>query len=126
MTDNGDFEIVTKKQGDMAYNADNDRLVFAAIDNFPRILDIASEIVQIEKVRAQADAYAVVLREKRLCIEQEADAYVKKMKSDTDAVIGKAEVIRAMMRDYYNSGQSKLSGEEFSRIISDVMDRMWM
>lgn len=128
MSDNFDFEIVPSTRDELSTGDSNspghDKLAGAAADNFGQILDLAASIVEIQKMQVQADSCISMLREQRLMLAQEAEAYVKKLNADTDATVNKLEVIRRMMNDYYHAGQSKLSGEEFSKIMSDVLDRM--
>ena len=129
MTDNFDFEIVPSTRGGLANKPQQssvglDKLASAAADNFGRILDVATTVVEIQKMQAQADACIGMLREQRLMLEQETEAYVKKLNAETDATITKVEVIRRMMHDYYSSGNNKLTGDEFSKIISNVLDHM--
>lgn len=129
MTEYSDFEIVPSTRGRVANRAQQssaglDKLASAVADNFGRILDVAATVVEIQKMQVQADACIGMLREQRLMLEQETEAYVKKLNAETDATVNKVEVIRRMMRDYYSFGNTKLSGDEFSKIISDVLDHM--
>lgn len=129
MTDKYDFEIVPNKRGGLAHNPQQmpvglDKLATATAENFGRILDVATTVLEIQKMQIQADAYIGMLHEQRLMLEQETEDYVKKLNAETDATVNKVEVIRRMMHDYYSSGNTKLSGAEFSKIISDVLDHM--
>lgn len=124
MEESYDFEIVENTRGELDKSSNCDRLVGAVADNFGRIMDIAATIAEIQKMEVQVNGAISMLREKRLMLEQETEAYVKKLNTETDATIKKVELIRRMMCDYYNAGQSKLSGEEFSKIISDVLEHM--
>ncbi len=127
MNENGDFEIVATPRGTPAPRSSSpgvDRLASAAAENFSRILDAADAIIEIEKMKVQADVYINELREKRLMLEAGTRDYVAKVEARTDQTVRKAEVIRLMMQDYYRFGQDRLSGAAFSEIISDVLDRM--
>ena len=129
MTESMDFEIVPSTRGrlanEMQYSsAGLNKLASAAADNFDRILDVATTVVEIQRMQVQADACVALLREQRLMLEQETEAYVKKLNAETDATVNKVEVIRRMMHDYESSANSKLTGDEFSKIISDVLDHM--
>ena len=129
MAENFDFEVIPSSRGRGAVYRDNgstgiDKLAGAAAENFGRILDVAATVVEIQKMQVQADACIGMLREKRLMLAQETEAYVKKMNAETNRVVSKAEVIRHMMHDYYIYGQEKMSSEDFSKIISDMLDRM--
>lgn len=129
MAENFDFEIVQNSQrgiinqGEISHGLD--KLSGTIADNFERILDLAVSVAETKKMQAQADAYTDMLREQRQMLEAETDAYVKKLSMDTNATVTKVDTIRGIMSDYYASGQSKLSGEEFSKIISAVLDKMW-
>ncbi len=129
MTESFDFEIVPSTRGGLNNKshqapAGYDKLVSAVAENFVRILDIATTVAEIQKMQVQADACIGMLREQRLMLEQETEAYVKKLNAETGATINKVEAIRRLMHDYYCSGYTKLSGDEFSKIISDVLNHM--
>ena len=128
MRENPDFEIVTSSRKlPVEYTPNGlgmDNLVNAAANNFDRILDIASSIVETRRMQVQAVACIHMLEEKRKTLVAEAEAYVKRVRTETDATVNKAEVIRRMMQDYYRSGRNSLTGDEFSRIISDVLNHM--
>ena len=128
MAENYDFEIVPSTRGELSTGSNTspgaEKVLGAVADNFGRILDVASTVVEIQKLQVQAESCVSLLREQRLMLEQETEEYVKKLNAETDSTVNKAEVIRRMMHDYYSAGQSKLSGEEFSKIISDVLDHM--
>lgn len=128
MQEFGDFEIVSSSRRPLAGRASSsnglDNLADAAANNFDRILDIASAMVEIQKIQTQANACIGMLREKRLLLEAETEAYVNRIRAETDATVNKAEVIRRMMQDYYSIGRHSLTGDEFSQIISDVLNHM--
>lgn len=134
MSEYNDFEIVPTTRGvpSPQSHAQNparvlrgmDKLAGAAADNFDRILDAAFAITEIEKMKVQANVYITQLREQRKMLEEETKAYVAKVEAETDRTVQKVEVIRRIMQDYYRFGQDKLSGSEFSKIISDVLDQM--
>ncbi|MCR5107991.1 MAG: hypothetical protein K6B28_07480 [Lachnospiraceae bacterium] len=101
-----------------------EKLLGAVAENFGRIVDIASAIVEIERMDAQTDAYISELEEKRKMLAEEADAYVKIQNAKTNAVVSKVEIIRMMMQDYYNYGREGLSNEDFSKIMQQVISQM--
>ena len=128
MAENYDFEIVPSSRNGIRKN-DNvsrgvDKLAGVAADNFDRLMDVASAFAEIQKMQVQADAAVSMLREKRLSLEAETSAYVRRLRAETDASLGKLEIVRCMMKDYYHSDQTKLSGEEFSRLILDVLNSL--
>ena len=129
MTESFDFEIVPSTRGGLGNkshqgSAGHDNLLSAVADNFGRILDIATTVAEIQKMQVQADACIGLLREQRRMLEQETETYVEKLNAETGATINKVEAIRRLMHDYYCSGYTKLSGDEFSKIISDVLNHM--
>lgn len=129
MTESFDFEIVPSTRGGLGNkshqgSAGHDKLLSAVADNFGRILDIATTVAEIQKMQVQADACIGLLREQRRMLEQETETYVEKLNAETGATINKVEAIRRLMHDYYCSGYTKLSGDEFSKIISDVLNHM--
>ena len=129
MADNFDFEIVPNSRSrDIVGRGNNssgvDQIAGAIAENFDRIVDIAATVVEIQKMQVQADACINMLREQRLMLETETEAYVKRINADTNATVSKAEAISRMMNDYYIHGHDRLSGEDFSRIISDILDHM--
>ena len=126
-----DFEVIPPTRGVVEPKKKNtpdisgkEHMLHAVADNFGRILDVASSIVEIEKINVQANAYISELEEKRKMLVEETDAYVRKLEADTNSTVSKIEVIRQMMKDYYESGQKTLSGEEFSKVITDILNRM--
>ncbi len=126
-----DFEIVPS-DGEITFpkrNSDTDiqgkeHLADAIADNFERVLDIATSIVEIEKINAQTNAYVSILEEKRKNLIAEADAYVKRVNADTQATVSKVEIIQRLMQDYYQSGKNTMNSEDFSRIISEIIVKM--
>lgn len=125
MGDNFDFELVKSTRGNLVEQHPQnggEHLAHAVADNFGRILDVAAALAEIGRIDAQADAYVKSKQADREMLAQETEAYVKRLQAETDAKVSKAEVIRRMMQDYYNSGQQKMSGEEFGRIIAKVID----
>ena len=95
MTENFDFEIVPSTRGGLANKPQQgsglDKLASAAADNFGRILDVATTVVEIQKMQVQADAYIGTLRENRLMLEQETEAYVKKLNAEKTVLYSSAQ-----------------------------------
>ena len=83
-----DFEIVQSKrnipvveQGEITVlpsSKYNSRLGDAIADNFGQILDLASNIVEIEKMKVQSDAVISQMEESRKALIAEATAYAMK------------------------------------------------
>lgn len=130
-----DFEMVQSRrntsvvdQGDVTVppsSQNNSRIGDAIADNFGQILDLASNIVEIEKMKVQSEAVLKQMEESRKNLLAEAEAYATKKNADTDSVIHKMQMVRDMMRDFYQyNNNANLSGEDFSRIISSIVSEM--
>lgn len=130
-----DFEIVQSRritpvvdQGEVTgrpSSQDNSRIADAIADNFGQILDLASNIVEIEKMKVQSAAVLKQMEESRKNLIAEAEAYATKKNADTDSIIQKMQIVREMMRDFYQyNNNANLSGEDFSRIISSIVSEM--
>jgi len=132
-----DFEIVqsrrntpapTVDQGDVTVlpsSQNNSRIVAAIADNFGQILHLASNIVEIEKMKVQSEAVLKQMEESRKNLLAEAEAYATKKNADTDSVVQEMQMVRDMMRDFYQyNNNANLSGEDFSRIISSIVSEM--
>lgn len=120
-----DFEIVesTRAKGEVAERS-NHRIEDALADNMGRIIDIAKDIVDIQRMRVQSEAVLAKMAEDRRMLTAEAEAYVLKKNADTKAVVDRMKIVQELLRDFYAYNQvstSGLSGEEFTKIISDVI-----
>lgn len=105
--------------------AQNSRMSDAIADNFGQILELASGIVEIEKMKVQSAAVLKQMEESRKNLLAEAEAYATKKNVDTDGVVQKMQMVRDMMRDFYQyNNNANLSGEDFSRIISSIVSEM--
>lgn len=102
---------------------DTHPLTQAVADNFPKILDIATQCVDILKIREMSEAQIKELREKRESLVVEADAYVKKKNADTDSFKTRGETIRLLLEDYYKyGGTEKLPAEDFIKILEKTLN----
>lgn len=130
-----DFEMVQSRrdtsvinQGDVSVSPSikNNSLIEKSIaDNLSQILNIASDIVEIEKIKVKSEAVIKAMTENRKNLLAEAEAYVKKINAETDRSIQKMQIIRDLMRDFYQyNNNANLSGEDFSRIISSIVSEM--
>lgn len=125
MKDDFDFEIVERKPQTPMYPKEGsgaDHLQHAVAENFGRIMDCACAIAESKKLLAQADAYSAKVDADCRALAAEAKVYVDKLEADTKAKVSKAEVIRRMLKDYYLYGQERLSGTDFSAVITKVID----
>lgn len=101
-----------------------ERLGAAVADNFGNILQLASSIVEIKRMEVASKAVLDKLREDRKMLLAEAEAYALKKRVDTNDVVQKMQVIRMMMQDFYAQNNSKISSEDFTKIITSVVDQM--
>lgn len=93
-------------------------------DNFENILNLAGNIVEIEKMKVASDACLKKMAEDRKRILDEAQAYAIKRRVDTSSVVDRMNVIRSMMQDFYAHSQGNLSGDDFCKIITEVVNQM--
>lgn len=129
-----DFEIVESRRNLSAEDLScairpaspqNNRIADAVADHFGQILEVASSIVEIEKMRVQSDAVLKQMEASRKNLLAEAEAYAKKKNADTNSVVQKMQIVREMIRDFYQCNtNTNLSGEDFSRIISSIVCEM--
>ena len=118
VVDQGDVTVLTASQN-------NSRIGDAIADNFSQILDLAFNIVEIEKMKIQSEAVLKQMEETRKNLIAEAEAYATKKNADTDGITQRMQIVRDMMRDFYQyNNNANLSGEDFSRIISSIVSEM--
>lgn len=116
---------IVKNNNSVVFKGQNaDKLINAAADNFDSILQIASDIVSIQKMKAQSEAIVRELDAKGDYLIKEAQAYVAKKEADTNQTIKKMEVVRLMMKDFYEHAPSNITGDEFSKIIIQFIDKI--
>lgn len=101
------------------------RLVNAAADNFPRILDLVGDIVSIQKMKVQSQIDVREIEEKRKTLLAEADAYVQKKNADTRSFVERINAVRLLMNDFYqNCGNQQLTSEDFCKVITEIVNQM--
>lgn len=93
-------------------------------NNFDSILNLAGSIVEIQKMKIASDACLAKMAEDRKRILDEAQAYAIRKKADTSSVVDRMNVIRSMMQDFYAYSQGNLSGDDFCKIITEVVNQM--
>ena len=93
-------------------------------NNFENILNLAGNIVEIRKMKVASEACLAKMAEDRKRIIDEAQAYAVKKRADTSSVVDKMNVIRSMMQDFYAHSQGNLSGDDFCKIITEVVNQM--
>ncbi|GKU25196.1 hypothetical protein [Clostridium folliculivorans] len=131
MSDNG-FEFVESRRMKKVSNNDNgpvvvergNKVVDKVVDNFENILSLAGDIVEIKKMQVQSDAILAKMKEDRENLLAEAKAYAERKNADTNSVVEKMKVIQSMMKEFYQFNNSNMSGEDFSRVISEIVTQM--
>lgn len=93
-------------------------------NNFENILNLAGSIVEIQKMKVASEACLAKMAEDRKRILDEAQAYAVKKRADTSSVVDRMNVIRSMMEDFYAHSQGNLSGDDFCKIITEVVNQM--
>ena len=93
-------------------------------NNFENILNLASSILEIQKMKVASEACLAKMAEDRKRIVDEAQAYALKKRADTSSVVDRMNVIRSMMQDFYAHSQGNLSGDDFCKIITEVVNQM--
>lgn len=92
--------------------------------NFDNILNLAGSIVEIQKMKVASEACLRKMVEDRKRLMDEAQAYAIKKRADTNSVVDRMNVIRSMMQDFYAHNQGNLSGDDFCKIITEVVNQM--
>jgi len=102
---------------------EKDRLIGAFADNMPKIIELAKDIAEIRKIKVISNAIISELDKKKELLLAEAEVYVKKSSADSKAVIDKIEMVRLILREYYqyNAGNKVISDELFADIITGVL-----
>ena len=131
------FEIIESGTGTPAKNTSNspietgnrnitkgDKAMDMLVNNFDNILKLAISIVEIQKMKVASEACLKKMAEDRKRILDEAQAYALKKRADTNSVVDRMNVIRFMMQDFYAHRQGNLSGDDFCKIITEVVNQM--
>lgn len=123
---NKDIDSVNPEIMEMPLSETNksEAIVNSIVNNFPKILEIVSDIIEIEKRKAESEAIIKKMEEDRKMLLAETEAYVKRKQSDTHQILGKMEIIRELMKDFYQHAPSNLTGEQFSEIITKFIDKL--
>ena len=92
--------------------------------NFGRILDLAGEMIEIRKLKEVTEAQLMLMEENRKQLIDEANAYAIKKRADTDSVVGRMTIIKEMMQDFYVHNNGQMTGEDFCKIITEIVNQM--
>lgn len=101
-----------------------DKLMGAVADNFDTILGLATDIVDIQKMRVQSEITIAEIREKRQQLLAEAQAYALRRDADTRNIVERMKVIREMMNDFYQHNTQNMSSEDFRIVITSIVEQM--
>lgn len=93
-------------------------------DNFPKILDLAGDLLEIKKMKVASEAVLAKQREDRLSLLAEAEAYAKKKNADTADIVGRFTLVRDMMRDFYAANTGTMTSEDFQKVITSIIEQM--
>ena len=103
----------------------NDHTAMSVLsDNFDTILKLVGDVVEIKKMKVASDACLAKMEQDRKMLLDEASAYAMKKKADTSSVVERMNVIRLMMQDFYARSNGNLSGDDFCKIITEVVNQM--
>lgn len=100
------------------------KVVDALANNFGNILVLAHDVIEIQKMKVASDAVLAKMAEDRKMLLEEAQAYAVKKRADTSSVVDRMNVIRSMMQDFYAQSDGNMSGEDFCKIITEVVNQM--
>ena len=110
-------EIVDNKKGE-------NKLSNAVVDNMDKIFNIASDIVEIGKMRERTNESVKIMEEQRKYLLSEAQAYVERKNADTNSIVSKMNIIREMTQDFYKCTNTNITADDFNKIISSVIMEM--
>lgn len=129
-----DFEVVPSRRATPTVKSDDgpiipasrgSRLEDAVADHFGQILDLAAGLVEMEKMKVHSDSVIREMEATRKTLLAQAEAYAKRINADTDAVVRRMQIVREMMRDFYQYNTNvNLTDEVFSKIISSIVSEM--
>lgn len=105
-------------------STNTDKMVDAVTGNFKEILALAGEVASIKKMQVQSDAILKKLAEDRKTMVAEAEAYALKRNADTKSVVDRMNVVRLMMKDFYDANTGSITSEDFRIIITEAINQM--
>lgn len=119
------YDADTNKLSGSKERTTKENMINAVADNFDNILKLASDLAEIRKKQVQSQADLAKMQEERKWLIDEAEAYAMKKNADTKSVIERMTVIRLMMNDFYlNASHSQITSEDFSKIITEIVNQM--
>lgn len=118
---------VTKPGTNAPTVSGKDKLLGAAADNFGEILNLAGDLIELGKIKVVSDAVISQMAEKRKNLLAATDAYIRRKKADTAAVIDKMTVVRLMMSEFYEFCKQNvivITSEDFRACITEIVNQM--
>lgn len=117
-------DVMTPTSIDQNTPTKGDKAMDMLSDNFSNILKLAGDIVEIRKMQVASDACLKKMEEDRKRILVEAQAYAERKRADTSSVVERMNLVRAMMMDFYAHNNGSMSGDDFCKIIKEVVNQM--
>ena len=117
-------DVMTPTSIDQNTPTKGDKAMDMLSDNFSNILKLAGDIVEIRKMQVASDACLKKMEEDRKRILVEAQAYAERKRADTSSVVERMNLVRAMMLDFYAHNNGSMSGDDFCKIIKEVVNQM--
>lgn len=108
----------------MKISNQSDKMMNAVADNLGNIINLANDLVEIQRMKVHSDAILEKMKEDRANLIAEAEVYAKRKNADTSSIVERMRVIQEMMKDFYQYNNSNMTGEEFSKVISDIITQM--
>ena len=112
-----------KTENDKNYN-ENKEVINSIACNMGNIINLAQNMLELERMKVQSDAILEKMKQDIETMIAQAEAYAKRKNADTNSVVERMRIIQDMMRDFYQYNNSSMSGEEFSKVISDIITQM--
>lgn len=117
-------QVDVTKPGNDKVSSTSEILARGFADNIPAMIDLAKDIVSIEKMKTATDGQVRVLQEKRKELLDEAEAYVRKQNADTSKMVAKGEQIRLTLEQVFSRVGDKMSGEDLAKTVSTIVESM--
>lgn len=102
-------------------NKSKERLVDAISDNMPNIINCANTILEIGKMQVQGQIELAKMDKAKEMLLAETNAYCQKLEAKSKTHLDKMDKLRLLLKDFYESNNGTISGEEFSNILSTVL-----
>lgn len=122
MPENSDVLIPTST--DKNTPTKGDKAMDMLSDNFDNILNLAGSIIEIKKMKVASEACLKKMAEDQERILAEAHAYAVMKRADTSSVVERMNLVRSMMLDFYAHNNGSISGDDFCKIITEVVNQM--